>query len=269
MSVTSVARMTVGACVLIRLRRESEIEKRQAERRKKKFNSLLFLPTISSEFQKRIDSYNAKVREVYSVYIENVARRMRILNHAYESSLPMSGISFAHPTDCNDGTFEYQLRHHYSQQSQNPSISPFAGLSGLTHERFMSNYHSNIGSWDLVCDLDLSDRVVPYLDIHCRDHTNATYRLNSYALDFFQMGSERLLEEENELQSGDIYNCLLDFQLVLSSITTSLEIILSNGGKRVAPAEFNLLQPLYSTMKRIHDIYSEKFSKAYPRRNRI
>ena len=75
----------------------------------------------------------------------------------------------------------------------------------------MSNYHSTTCSWDLFCDLDLSDRVVPYLDLDCRDHTNVPYRVNSYALDFYRIGSDRLLEEENELQSGNIYNHLLDF----------------------------------------------------------
>ena len=57
---------------LIRLKQESEIEQIQLMRKKKKYNSMLFLPTISSNFRRRIDSYNAKVREIYSVYIENV-----------------------------------------------------------------------------------------------------------------------------------------------------------------------------------------------------
>ncbi|CAF4439508.1 unnamed protein product, partial [Rotaria magnacalcarata] len=80
-------------------------------------------------------------------------------------------------------TFEYNLHHHQSQQINNPSISPFASLSGLTHERFMSNYNATMGSWDLAYNLDFSPKVVPYVDIDCRDHTNTAYHLNSYALD--------------------------------------------------------------------------------------
>ena len=59
---------------------------------------------------------------------------MRMLNPDVECCLPVSGVSFTHSVDYDEGTFEYQLHHHYSQQKQNPSISPFAGLSGLTHE---------------------------------------------------------------------------------------------------------------------------------------
>lgn len=230
---------------------------------------MLFLPTISSHFRRRIDSYNAKVREIYSIYIENVTRRMRMLNPDVECCLPVSGVSFTHSVDYDDGTFEYQLHHHYSQQIQNPSISPFAGLSGLTHEKFMSNYHSNTCSWDLFCDLNLSDRVVPYLDLECRDHTNVPYRINSYALDFYRIGSDRLLEEENELQSGNIYNHLLDFQLILSSIKTSLEIIIANEMKQRCSTDLEFLTPFYKAMERIHTNFSEKFYRVYPRQYRL
>ncbi|CAF4617272.1 unnamed protein product, partial [Rotaria sp. Silwood2] len=79
------------------------------------------------------------------------------------------------------------------------SISPLAGPSGLTHERFMSNYNPTISSGDLSYDFDLTTRTIPYVDIDARDHTNASYYLNSYALDFYRHGSKRLLMFENEL----------------------------------------------------------------------
>ncbi|CAF0759137.1 unnamed protein product [Adineta steineri] len=188
-------------------------------RREEMFNSKLFLPPISRDFRVRVELYNSIVKDVYGFYIENVTRRMRSFANGQEYVLPFSNISFTDQAVYDNGTFEYDLHHHRSQQTQNPSISPFAGPSGLTHEKYMLNYNSVVGSWDLAFNLDLSTRTVPFADLDCRDHTNSMYYLNSYALDFFNHGSEQLLEDENELQHGDIYNLLLDFNLVLSSIT--------------------------------------------------
>ncbi|CAM4889645.1 unnamed protein product [Rotaria socialis] len=192
-------------------------------RRENKFNSKLFLPPVSKEFRKRVDMYNSIVKDVYGCYIENVTKYLRSMKTDREETLPFSNISFSEQSDYDDGTFEYNLHHHQSQQINNPSISPFASLSGLTHERFMSNYNATIGSWDLAYNLDFSPKLVPYVDIDCRDHTNTAYHLNSYALDFFKQGSEKSLIAENELSPGDTYNLLFDIHLVLSSVKTSLE----------------------------------------------
>lgn len=89
----------------------------------------------------------------------------------------------------------------------------------------MSNYNPTVGSWDLAYDLDLSSKIVPFIDIDCRDHTNTAYHLNSYVLDFFRHGSEKLLIEENGISSGDTYGLLLDFRLILSSVATSLKLL--------------------------------------------
>jgi hypothetical protein len=182
--------------------------------------------------------------------------------------LPFSNISFAQNFDYDNGSFEYNLHHHQSQQIQNPSISPFAGISGLTHQYFMSNYNPIIGSWDLVYDLDLSPKVVPFVDIDCRDHTNTAYYLNSYALDFFNHGSEKLLIIENELNSGDTYNLLSDFNLVISSITTSLEVIVKNEEQKHSK-DLVIFQQLYGSLLGVHNIFSKNFQREYPSRNRL
>jgi hypothetical protein len=209
------------------------------------------------------------VKDVYGFYIENVSQQMRSFNDHQEYILPFSNVSFIQPSDYDNGTFEYQLHHHYSQQSYNPSISPFAGLSGLNHEQFMSNYNPSVGSWDLAYDLDLSTRIVPFIDIYARDHTNSNYYLNSYALDFFQHGSEKSLIVENQLGAGDTHELLHDFLLILSVIQTSLEIIISNEDKQTTDNDLNFFKPLCNKISSVKKTFSDKFYKRFIYRNRI
>ncbi|CAF0733868.1 unnamed protein product [Adineta steineri] len=239
-------------------------------RKETKLNSKLFLPPISKIFRQRIDVYNSIVKEVYGCYIETIAQYLRNSNNRHEEILPFSNISFAQNIDYDNGTFEYQLHHHYSQQRQKSlSISPFAALSGLTHEKYMSNYNPIIGSWDLVYDLDLSPKVVPFFDINCCDHTNTAYHLNSYVLDFYKHGSEALIIMENGLNSGDTYNLLLDFHLMLSSIKTSLQVILDHELKHNESKDRNMLSPLYKLIASLHMNFAKKFRRQYPDRNKL
>ena len=235
-------------------------------RRISKYNSRLFLPPISEQFHERVDKYNDIVKDIYGSYIEHVTRHLRSIDDKQTENLPFSNISFAQEScDYADGSFEYNLHHHHSQQTRNPSISPFAGLSALTHQNYMSNYNPTIGSWDLVYDLDLAPKVVPFVDIHCRDHINTTYPLNSYALDFFRHGSEKLLLMENELHPGDTYSLLLDFRLVLSSISTSLKIIVETEKQS---EDLAILKPLFRSLSNVHNIFSRNFQRQYPQRTR-
>ncbi|CAF0844753.1 unnamed protein product [Didymodactylos carnosus] len=234
-----------------------------AVRREKTFNSKLFLSPITEEFRQRITSFNDIVKDVYGYYIENVIieLRKRIKN---ENILPFSDVSFHPSTNENfdNGSFEYNLHHHHSQQQSKTSISPFAGISGLTHQTFMTNYNGL--SWDLAYDLDLSNKIVPFVNIDSVDHTGQSYRLNSYAYDFFRHGNEESLISENQLERGDAYNVLLDFRLVLSSIKTSLEIIIDC--EKVS-TDLQFFKPLYEKIQRVEQIYSNNFYNQYPGRN--
>ncbi|CAF3940325.1 unnamed protein product [Rotaria sp. Silwood1] len=204
----------------------------------------------------------------YNTVFINLNRTMYNRHHCKEI-LPFSNISFSQKPDYDNGTFEYNLHYHESQQIKNPSISPFAGLSGLTHEQLMSNYNSIISSWDLVYDLDLSPKVVPFVDIDCRDHTNTSYHLNSYALDFFKQGSEASLINENGLSPGDTYSLLLDLHLVLSSVKTSLEVIINNEQKQTTNNDLAIFEPLYKTLSNVQNIFSRNFQRQYPSRNQM
>jgi hypothetical protein len=180
-------------------------------------------------------------------------------NNNQEYTLPFSNVSFLQSSDYDNGTFEYNLHHHYSQQTHNPSISPFAGPSGLTHQQFMTNYNPTVGSWDL----DLSPRIVPFVDIDARDHKNSSYCLNSYALDFFEHGSEAALISENQIGSGDTNSLLLDFLLMLSVIKTSLQAIIENEDKQTTNNDINFFEPLFKKLSNVKDTFADKFHKRY------
>jgi hypothetical protein len=222
-----------------------------------------------TEFSERVQTYNSIVKDVYGFYIENVIRHLRLLCHNQEQILPFSNVSFFQSSDYDNGTFEYNLHHDYSQQSQNPSISPFTAPSALTHEKFMSNYNPTVGSWDLAYDLDLSPSVVPFADIDARDHTNSAYYLNSYAVDFFNHGSEASIIQENQINPGDTNSRLLDFLLMLSSVQTSLQIIIHNKNKETTDDDIQFFQPIFKKISSIKNIFADKFYKQYPyaRRN--
>jgi len=138
---------------------------------------------MSADFIEKVQAYNAIVKDVCGFYIENVTQQMRLTDYQNQEQIfSFSGIAFI--------------------QSSNPSISPFASVSGLTPEQYVSNYNLSVSSWDLAYDLDLSSHIVPFVDMNVCDHTNSTYHLNSYVVDFFKDGSEALLISENQLSSN-------------------------------------------------------------------
>ena len=216
-----------------------------------------------------MEAFNGIVKDVYGHYIENVTRYMRSFDDGREQILPFSNVSFAVQPDYDPGTFEYHLHHHHSLQTLNPSISPFAGPSGLTHERVMANYNPIAASWDLAYDLDLSTKVVPFVDVDCRDHTNTAYYLNSYGLDFFKDGSEKLLITENELKPGDTYQLLLDLHLVLASVKTSVEAIVKSDDEQTNKADLAFFSPLFRSVSSVQEKFAENFQRQYRFRNAL
>lgn len=233
-----------------------------SKNRQSLFNPKHALRPLASKIRQHIQTYNGLVRDIYGNYIENVIEKIRSMNTGQEYLLPFSQISFHQSSDYENGTFEYQLHHHHTQQSHNPSISPFAAPSGLTHEQFMSNYHSTTGSWDLACDLDLSPRLVPYVDIDACDQTNASYYLNSFALDYFKHGSERLLMSENQLDRGETYHLLADFLFPLTSIRTSVDHIYTQL-KQIKNPDQTFFKPLGIKFQDIHALFMSKFQKEF------
>ncbi|CAF1334533.1 unnamed protein product [Rotaria sordida] len=125
----------------------------------------------------------------------------------------------------------------------------------------MSNYNSTIGSWNLAYNLDLSSKIVPYVDIDCRDHTNTTYYLNSYGLDLFKQGSEASLIKENGLSRAETYDLLFNLHLVLSSVKTSLEVIIEIENQQTTINDLAIFLPLYKSLSNLQSIFARNFKR--------
>ncbi|UJR27241.1 hypothetical protein I4U23_008536 [Adineta vaga] len=232
-------------------------------KRQSLFNPKFTLRPLSPEIRQHIQSYNSLVKEIYGSYIENVIKYMRSLNTEQEYTLPLSSISFNQSSDYDNGTLEYNLHHHVSQQTQNPSISPFVGPSGLTHEKFMSNYNPTNSSWDLAYNLDLSPRIVPFVEIEAQDHTNSSYYMNSYAYDFFRHGSDKFLMSENEIDRGETYYLLSNFRNTLTSITTSIAEIMASDIRNATNNDSAFFKQLSKKFSDIHSMFSSKFDREF------
>lgn len=168
-----------------------------------------------------------------------------------EVHLPLTNVLFDQVSDYDNGTFEYQLHHHHSQQKNNPSISPFAGPSALTHQRFVDNFQGPMTALDLTYSLDLSSEIIPIFNLERRDHAGRTYLMNNYLLNFLQTGKEKRVIVDNDIDRSNTYRYLsrpLDGMLSMSESLKSIS--------HVSPDEFR------SISNRIGDI-STNFNKIF------
>lgn len=125
----------------------------------------------------------------------------------------------------------------------------------------MHNYNST--SYDLAFNIDLSNKIVPFMDLHDYNKMN----LNSYALDFYINGSKRQLIVESQLQAGDIFDFSQDFLLLLASIKTSLQAIVKHEKEQTATVtDLNFFQTIFNKFDEIHHNYKVSFNKAFPHR---
>lgn len=231
---------------------------RDQSRRERYFNKKRSLRPLSKEILRRIHSYNDVVRQSLGVYLENLLRHLRSVYKNVEESLPFSQISFSQSTDYDDGTFEYQLHHHHSEQKNNPSISPFAGLSGLTHGELLRRYSPSINTWHLPFDLDLSSRIVPMIDIDAIDSNGSSYYLNSYLVDFFRHGSETKLINEYDIERDEVYQLLRGFQSILYSIDQSLRKLSAENSN-----DNEFFRPISKKFTRLEQTFSRRFHSEY------
>ena len=192
------------------------------------FEGFNVLEPLEKSLLKRIQVYNELVKNAYGDYLETSIEHLRTKMKDAEKNLPLSQVSFAEPSDYDDGSFEYNLHHHRSRQTMNPTISPFAALSGLTHEKFISNLHGPMQSLDLAVPVDVSSKMIPIIDIEQRDQNNRKYQLNNYLMNFYRYGTEEIMLIENDFDLNDTYQAILTHQNAFSSITKSLSFILKN-----------------------------------------
>ncbi|CAH3109010.1 unnamed protein product [Pocillopora meandrina] len=200
-------------------------------------SSKLILEDLPSEFAKVLESYNREVTDIFSQYLATVAKWLGE-GRGENYKLPLSGIEFPNEASI-DGIAEHDMIKVLANTSIKPlACSYFATLSGNTdsqlhhtsqipgdqsedevdsdeeewEEEPLRDMHKIIRQ-DIYTDMNL----VPILRLRNRPP------LNAYALDFFKHGSAKVIEKENGMLAGDVYNALREFYLTIKSISCSLE----------------------------------------------
>lgn len=72
-----------------------------------------------------------------------------------------------------------------------------------------------------------------------------------WILDFFKHGSSKVIENENGMQAGDVYNALKEINLTIKSISCSLE--------QLGPETDNVVL----AFKQLAQEYGEKFREEF------
>ncbi|XP_068760165.1 probable ATP-dependent RNA helicase DDX60 isoform X1 [Montipora capricornis] len=233
--------------------------------------SKVLLEDLPREFAEALRSYNEQVTNVFRQYLTTVAAEHE-REQAEENKLPLSGIEFPDQASVNVidefGTIKKLGRFANGYLS----CSSFAALSGNSDLQLHSGEEDEVeeeseGSeeeseedeeefqrepidhllkvirQDVYTDMD----VVPILRVE------RIRRLNAYALDFFKHGSATVIERENRIQSGEVFNKLKDFCLTIKSISCSLE--------ELGPESDNVV----CAFKQLAEEFQDKFNDQFPR----
>ncbi|CAH3109024.1 unnamed protein product [Pocillopora meandrina] len=200
-------------------------------------SSKVILEDLPNEFVKAVKSYNRQVTDVFSQYLATVAQWLE-KDRGEDNKLPLSGIEFPTKASTDDIDDNDMIKVLANSSVQYSACSSFAALSGntdlqlqntsqRTDDQSEDEFNSDDEEWeeeplkylltiirqDVYTDMNL----VPILPV------KSTLPLNAYALDFFKHGSSIVIENENRMQAGDVYNALKEFYLTIKSISRSLE----------------------------------------------
>ncbi|XP_051897877.1 probable ATP-dependent RNA helicase DDX60 isoform X2 [Pristis pectinata] len=207
--------------------------------------SKVFLEDLPEEFAEAVDEYNRSIQEIFGCFFVSASNQADMVA---ECQLPLSGTSFGgvQSPQGSDSKFIDQL----TTPGNHPTtaVSPFACLSGITNlDLFKMN---NVDSISLRT-VEVNSSNIPVLSLRKYDEHGRRMPLNAYALDFYRHGSLRALLNDNMLHLGDAYNALNDFQLTLSSISTSFKEICDNKDDVVVLAFEQLRDTFYQKFEKI------------------
>ncbi|XP_072018235.1 probable ATP-dependent RNA helicase DDX60 [Amphiura filiformis] len=186
------------------------------------FKDSLLMPEPFSSILKK---HNEDASEVFRGYVHIVcdyaARRDDAVK---QNKLPLSKVAIQPPavqTTSSDNPGDLMADMKVSS-NKSTTLSPFVMTSGHKDENlhmFDADIKQAIGQ-GVHIEHSKIPTLKPAEDL--KDIRGKKVYINAYAYDFFKHGSQKLIERENRLQSGDVYNKLNDFRLVVASISVAL-----------------------------------------------
>ncbi|XP_060682842.1 probable ATP-dependent RNA helicase DDX60 [Hemiscyllium ocellatum] len=205
--------------------------------------SKVFLEDLPEEFAAVVDEYNKNIQEIFGCFLLSASTQADL---AEECHLPLSRISFESVQPLQNCTFVTELT--TSGNHPTTAVSPFTCLSGITNLDLFKTYNiDNIA----LRTLELSSSNIPVLNLRKYDQHGRRMPLNAYALDFYRHGSLKALLSDNMLHLGEAYNVLNEFQLTLTSISTSLKELCDNKDDIVVLAFEQLRDTFYQKFEKI------------------
>lgn len=170
--------------------------------------SMVFLPELPKSAETLLLEHNAETLSIFKNYVHSYINSN--LENQPDDTLPFTKTA----VDSDKTSLGNVL-----PGSKTTIRSPFVALSGFTDE--FTSIH------DLCANVRggvfLEESAIPYIPIW--PHESST-ELNAYLLDFWKVGSLKVLVDENQIKPGDVWFLLKDFSLTLASIVASLQNVL-------------------------------------------
>ncbi|XP_032874857.1 probable ATP-dependent RNA helicase DDX60 [Amblyraja radiata] len=206
--------------------------------------SKVFLNDLPEEFAEAVNEYNRSIQEIFGCFFLSASKHADMLE---ECQLPLSRTSFGGAWSPQESNSEFITQLTGLHNHPTTAVSPFVCLSGITNLDLFKT--SDVDSISLRTIEVLSSNI-PLLCLTKYDQHGRKMPLNAYVIDFYRHGSLKPLLTDNMLHLGDAYNVLNEFQLTLSSISTSFKELCDNKDDLVVLA-----------FEQLKDTFFQKFEK--------
>ncbi|KAI8808534.1 hypothetical protein BJ742DRAFT_677787 [Cladochytrium replicatum] len=172
--------------------------------------SKIILPPLPEECQRILTEHN---QLVLNTYVDFWLNEIASSDGEPENDLPLSHISIPLYHSTTIAPPPFVLR------------SPFVALSGYADDQYRSiNELIQTSRSDVRIDPEAIPSMSPFLESSCT--------VNAYIVDFFRHGQLQPLTEENGIRTGDVWERLNDFFLILKTIRCSLQILMLRGSSK-------------------------------------
>ncbi|XP_041483940.1 probable ATP-dependent RNA helicase DDX60 isoform X2 [Lytechinus variegatus] len=184
---------------------------------------------MPKEFSDILKKHNEDVLEVFRSYVHTVCDYAAKRDDGVKQNvLPLSKVAIQPPVlsppslsaTGEEGKLITKLT---ASSNKGTTLSPFVMTSGSTDkdlEKFDADISQAIRQ-GVHIEQSKIPTLIPAEDL--ADKRGKKVYLNAYTYDFFKHGSKKLIQRENGLQSGETFDKLKDFVLVIASISVALE----------------------------------------------
>ncbi|XP_072023516.1 probable ATP-dependent RNA helicase DDX60 [Amphiura filiformis] len=229
-------------------------KKRQGIHSKVVFGKSLHMPPA---FAKVLERHNRDAWKVFRRYVHTVCDYAARSNTVKQNVLPLSKVAIQpnhlSPSLSENATGKSNvLKTLQASANQSTTLSPFVMTSGHS-DKDLPIFDADILQ-AIRQGVHIEQTKIPTLipPSELRDTRGKPVYLNAYVYDFFKHGSKTVIRKENGLDSGDVFDKLKDFKLVIAAISVALE--------ELGPKSDNVVR----AFRQLGNEYSKKFKLQYP-----